>query len=115
MKHIIDISNNDLDYDIAIYTELGDIAIDLKHKETGEVLAGHYFNTDHITAALKAEVWQNGGITPDDIAMNNKIAIIKRAVIDFNYKFPCPASGIIFYEGQRITQEEFNQIAKGMK
>lgn len=42
---------------------------------------------------------------------------LRAAVIDYDYKFPeeCRLSGVIFYRGEKIHQEEFNDMARKMK
>ena len=70
------------------------------------------------------EVWENGGINQRDLDRNNKATNTqaigdnaRNAVIWFDYKFPqdCKQSGIIYFNGERITQKEFKKLAKEMK
>ena len=46
-----------------------------------------------------------------------QIKNLREAVIEYNYKFPedCKLSGVIFYKGQKIYQNEFNNMARKMK
>lgn len=52
-----------------------------------------------------------------EIFPKNRELVLRRAVLDCNYKFPenLKSSGVMFYEGENITQAEFKKLAKEMK
>lgn len=44
---------------------------------------------------------------------DRRISIIRRACYFYDYKFPKELwTGVLFFEGERITIEEFNEQAK---
>jgi len=48
--------------------------------------------------------------------MDKKVQIIRRACFHYDYKFPKELySGVLFFEGHKITIEEFNKQANLFK
>lgn len=51
-----------------------------------------------------------------DIQKVDAADIVKRACAHFNYQWPASlTSGVMFFEGQRITIEQFNKCARMFK